>query len=85
MYGPGMDSTHSEPAAEPAPEAQRRIAETVRVRAAGKRLRQTEIQAALGLSETTVIRRMSGDTAWKAHELAALAALLDCPISDLYA
>ena len=45
-------------------------------------------QAALadhvGLSSDQFSRRMRGESKWAAHELAALAVLLRCPVTEMY-
>lgn len=79
-----MTETNAEPAPERVTDAQEKIAQNVRAVVARRRVRQTEIQAALGLSESTVSRRMAGASSWKAAELVALSVLCDCPLPDLY-
>jgi transcriptional regulator with XRE-family HTH domain len=60
------------------------IAEEVRAAIARKRVTQIKIATALGLSQSGVSRRLSGETDFTATEMGALATILGVPVGTLY-
>jgi hypothetical protein len=44
-----------------------------------------EVARAAGLNERQLRRRLSGETAFKAHELLAISAWMDCPTGEVAA
>ena len=58
-------------------------AATVRAEMARRRVPQIKLAQHLGLSQTAISRRMSGETDFTVTELQAVAALLDVPAGDL--
>ena len=60
------------------------IAANVRAEIARQKLRQDELSNRLHMSRSTFSRRFSGEFAWTAGELAALADELKVPIENLF-
>lgn len=61
------------------------VAEEVRALLARRRLSQSKLAAALGLSQAAVSRRLSGEVPFDVNELAATARYLDVPLGQLVA
>jgi transcriptional regulator with XRE-family HTH domain len=60
------------------------IAANVRAEIARQKLKQEDLGNRLHMSRSTFSRRFSGEIAWTAGEVAALAAELKVPIGDLF-
>lgn len=61
----------------------RAVTQRVRHRVRVSLLRQETVAAALGINRTSLSNRLTGRTPWRAHELMALATLLDTTVDDL--
>lgn len=60
-----------------------RVAAEVRAQMARKRVTQTDLAAALGVSQMTISRRLNGRAPFDVEELAAVALALDVPLATL--
>lgn len=60
-----------------------RIARAIRKEAAGARRSQTDLAAALGLSQAAMSRRMRGATPFRPSEVERIATFLGVPLSTL--
>ncbi len=49
-----------------------------------RRLSQMDMQRATGIHQTLLSKKLRGDRRWYANEVAAVAAVLDCPVGALY-
>lgn len=60
------------------------IAGTVRAELARQRKQQKELQAKLGISRTSMARRLSGESPFDANELVIVAEFLGLAVGDLF-
>ena len=61
----------------------RSIVGAVRAEVARARITQTHLATQLGISRTTLHRKLQGQAPWHAGELASLAQILQVPVSAL--
>lgn len=61
-----------------------RVAANVRAELAARRLRGSDLADALGVSHSTMYRRLAGDSAWPVDVVEAAAAFLDVPVLSLF-
>lgn len=59
------------------------VAANVRAEMARSRVSQSAIAKHLGIGQTAVSRRLTGDVAFDVNEVAAIAAFLDVPLATL--
>lgn len=64
--------------------ATHRVAANVRAELAARRLRGSDLADALGVSHSTMYRRLAGDSAWPVDVVEAAAAFLDVPVLSLF-
>lgn len=61
----------------------KRVAEAIRAQMSAQNITQHDVAAALGISQQSVSRRLSGLTGWSVDELVAVADLLGTSPTDL--
>ena len=59
------------------------VASEVRAAMARKRVKQNQLAEALGLHQSAISRRLSGEIEFSITDLVAIAKLLDVPLADL--
>lgn len=62
-----------------------RVAANVRAHLAARRLKGSDLADVLGVSHSTMYRRLAGESAWPVDVVEAAAAFLEVPVESLFA